>query len=262
MRWDSPFVLTVAATLAIHTILIVTADAVEQYTRDAYLEPAPHIELVDVEMPAPPPPPPPEPLKKEEPPPPPKPEVKAPVQQKIVHEPVRTEEPPAPPAPVPPTANPDPAPGGEKVASMDDITGGRGVPVAHGNPHERMGRNGTGGGTGGGSGSGAADAPKPASVATIKTRAMPKGDQSYFSLGKDYPAEARQLNIEGPIRVRLVVDETGKVTAARLLNSLGHGLDELALTRAKAIEFEPAKDTDDKPVTSVVVWTFDMRLPE
>ena len=254
--------LTVAGTIAIHTIMIVTADAVEQYTREPYREPAPHIELVDVEMPAPPPPPPPEPIKKEVPPPPPKPEVKAPVQQKIVREPVRPEEPPAPPAPVPPVANPDPTPGGERVASMDDVTGGRGVPVAHGTPHEHIGRNGTGGGTGAGSGAGSADAPKPASVATIKTRAMPKGDQSYFAAGKDYPAEARQLNIEGPIRVRLVVDETGKVTATRLLNSLGHGLDELALARAKAIEFEPAKDTDDKPVTSVVVWTFDMRLPE
>ena len=31
---------------------------------------------------------------------------------------------------------------------------------------------------------------------------------------------------------------------------------------AKEIEFEPAKDTDDHPVTSVVVWTFDMTLPK
>jgi len=130
-----------------------------------------------------------------------------------------------------------------------------------GAPRERTGMGGSGGGTGGGTGSGTAN-DKPMSVATIKTRAMPKGDYAYFQAGKDYPPEARQLGIQGPIRVRLVVDEHGKVTATRLLNSLGHGLDELALTRAKSIEFDPAKDSNDQPVTSVVIWTFDMRLPE
>ena len=50
--------------------------------------------------------------------------------------------------------------------------------------------------------------------------------------------------------------------SAVLLNKLGHGLDELALARARQIEFEPARDTDDHPVTSVVVWTFNMTLPK
>ena len=36
---------------------------------------------------------------------------------------------------------------------------------------------------------------------------------------------------------------------------------ELALSRARAIEFVPAKDSDDKPVASVVVWTFTFTLP-
>ena len=100
------------------------------------------------------------------------------------------------------------------------------------------------------------------SVATIKTRAMPKGDFSYFDASKDYPPEAKQLGIEGVIRVRLVVDATGAVKSAVLINKLGHGLDELALERAKKIQFDPAKDTDDKPVSSVVVWTFNMTLPK
>jgi TonB family protein len=100
------------------------------------------------------------------------------------------------------------------------------------------------------------------SVATIKKRALPKGDYGYFDAGKDYPAEARQLGIEGTIRVRLVVDETGVVKAKVLLNKLGHGLDELALERASRIQFTPAVDTDDKPVSSVVIWTFNMTLPK
>jgi protein TonB len=100
------------------------------------------------------------------------------------------------------------------------------------------------------------------SVATIKKRALPKGDYGYFDAGKDYPAEARQLGIEGAIRVRLVVDAEGKVTQARLLNKLGHGLDELAMKRARQLEFTPAVDTEDHPVSSVVVWTFNMTLPK
>jgi protein TonB len=91
---------------------------------------------------------------------------------------------------------------------------------------------------------------------------MPRGDFAYFDAGKDYPAEARALGVEGAIRVRLVVDQRGKVTSRALLNRLGHGLDELAMKRAAELEFEPAVDTDDHPVTSVVVWTFNMTLPK
>jgi TonB family protein len=148
---------------------------------------------------------------------------------------------------------------------MDDIApAATGVGVAVGKRSTgRIGRGGAGGGTGVGSGSGSAEElARPVSVATIKTRALPKGDNDYFSAGKDYPPEAKALGIEGDIRVRLVVDDQGKVKSRVLLNKLGHGLDELALNRAAAIEFEPAKDTDDKPVTSVVVWTFHMTLPK
>ncbi len=83
-----------------------------------------------------------------------------------------------------------------------------------------------------------------------------------FEAGKDYPAEAKRLGIEGDLRVRLLVDATGHVATATLLGSLGHGLDELALAQAQRIEFEPAIDTDDKPTASVVVWTFHFTLPK
>ena len=148
---------------------------------------------------------------------------------------------------------------------MDDVApAATGVGVAVGKPVTgRIGRGGSGGGTGAGTGPGNGDEiARPVSVATIKTRAMPRGDYAFFDAGKDYPAEARALGIEGAIRVRLVVDEHGKVTSRVLLNKLGHGLDELALRRASEIEFEPAIDTDDHPVPSVVVWTFNMTLPK
>ena len=262
MRWDSPFVLAAAGTIAIHVILAVVGDAIV-VTHPAHVaKPAPHIQLVNIELPpklAPPPPP-------VAPPPPPAaaPPVHA-APAPHVHA-IRT----APPAPAPTeTAPPTPAPsapsGGAPVVSMPDLapgaTGTVGVAVGPANTGP-VGRGGTGGGTGAGIGSGTASAPAPLSVAAIKTRAMPRGDYGYFDASKDYPEEAKQLGIEGEIRVRLVVDAHGRVVGRVLLDHLGHGLDQLALTRAAQIQFDPARDTHDQPVASVVVWTFHMTLPK
>jgi TonB family protein len=147
---------------------------------------------------------------------------------------------------------------------MEDIApAAHGMPVAKGPRQSGTGGGGHGTGTGSGVGAGSSDAPPlTASIATIKTRAMPKGDFSYVDASKDYPPEAKALGIEGVIRVRLIVDATGVVKSATLLSRLGHGLDELALARAKTIGFDPAKDTNDQPVQSVVVWTFNMTLPK
>jgi periplasmic protein TonB len=124
-------------------------------------------------------------------------------------------------------------------------------------------------GSGAGSGSGASSpaagrgtGDRPVSVAAIKHRALPRGDYEYFDAGKDYPPDAKRLGIEGDIRVKLVVDEHGRVVSRVLLDHLGHGLDEIALARALAIEFTPALDSDDHPVASVVVWTFHMNKPK
>ena len=256
--------LAAAGTLAIHLMLIVAGDAFVVYNPPRHERPAPHIEVVDIEMP---------PVVK--PPPPPLPEIKQP--EPVVPEPptaqktvarvqtrpqTRAVEPP-PTDPVPVTTD-EPA-GGDQVVQLENVApGATGVGVAVGKrTSQRVGRGGDGGGTGGGAGSGSADAPPPPhSVATIKKRAMPKGDYGYWKAGKDYPAEARQLGIEGKILVRLVVDDTGKVRSTVLVSKLGHGLDELAMARAKDLTFEPAIDTDGNPVSSVVVWTFDMTLPK
>jgi TonB family protein len=263
MRWDSPFVLATAGALAVHLVIVTVTDAVVVTHPPRLRVPAPHIELVEIELPpvlrpAPPPPPsttPPPPMPVE-------PVRAAPRAHaaRAVPAPARAAEPPPPPAAAPTTA----APGGEQVVHMDDVApSATGVAVAVGKPATgRIGRGGRGGGTAAGSGSGAGELPRPVSVATIKHHALPRGDYGFFEAGKDYPAEARALGIEGALRVRLVVDAQGKVTSRVLLNHLGHGLDELALRRAAEIEFTPATDTDDRPVTSVVVWTFNMTLPK
>ena len=267
MRLDSPFVLALGGTLAIHLIFVVVVDAVTVVNPYRPPPPAPRIDLVEVEVPPAPPKPPPPPVEE------PKPEPKAlppeapkeapkqPPKQRVA----RRSEPAATPSitePPPPAIDDTPS-GGDEVVQMEDIApAARGVAVKAGKRNTgHVGRGGSGGGTGAGSGTGTGnETPPPVSVATIKKAAMPKGDYSYS--GTDYPPEAKQLGIEGPIRVRLIVDDKGKVKQATLLNRLGHGLDELALTRAKQIEFEPARDTDDRAVTSVVVWTFHMTLPK
>jgi TonB family protein len=269
VRWDSPPVLVVLGTLAVHTLLLTAGDAIATFTRYAP-EPAPELELVDiVDTPEPPalPKPPPPPLAQAQPPPQPQPRPEPRVRTTPTPAPrpesphPQPQPPPDPVQPAPPAAMPE---GGAPTVAMPDIApAAYGVAVARA-PITRghIGRGGTGTGTGSGSSGGSEPAaPVPMSVATIKTRALPHGDYSYFGAGKDYPAEARTLAIEGTIRVRLVVDAHGAVTSTRPLNRLGHGLDELADHYAHAIVFDPARDTDDQPVASVVVWTFQFALP-
>jgi protein TonB len=257
--WRDPLMLAIVGTLSIHLLLIVGIDVAGVVGKRAKPEPAPELEYVEVDPPEPP---------KPEPPPPP-PEVKAPdvVQPQVAPQPqVRSAvlapkieaPPPETPSPEPPRASDVPT-GGAQVVHMDYIApAAHGVAVARGTPNEHVGRGGTGTGSGSGGGSGSA-APTPVSVATIKKRALPKGD---YQVSGDYPEEAKQLGIEGDVRVRLVVDATGIVTGAVLLNHLGHGLDERALDQARKIAFEPARDTDDNAVASVVVWTFHFTLPK
>jgi periplasmic protein TonB len=252
--------LAVAGTLAIHVIALTAGDALVVTHPPRPLVVAPRVELVEIEPPpvlAPAPPPVPAP----DPPSPPPDEVKPPPRPQAarpVAPPTRAAAEPPPPPPSDPRD-----PGGDPVVQMDDIApAATGVAVAPGKPTAgHLGRGGTGGGTGSGSGSGAGDAPQPVSVATLKSPAMPKAAFAN-DYSKDYPPEAKTLGIEGTIRVRLLVDDTGRVQARVLLNRLGHGLDELAMKRALEIEFEPARDTDDKPVASTVIWTFTFNLPK
>jgi protein TonB len=252
--WESPLVLAIAGTLAIHLLLVTFADAMVVLNPPIPdPPPPPKLELVDIEVPPVIKPPPPPPVEAKQP------ETPTPVQHVAAsRQPATHVE-----TPPPPTTPPTPDSGGAPVVTEDNIApSATGVAVAVGKPNTgHVGRGGTGTGTASGSGAGSADTPQPMSIATIKTRAMPKGDYSYEQ-EKDYPAEAKRLGIEGKIRVKLIVDERGEVKSATLLNKLGHGLDELALARANAIKFDPAKDTDDHPVTSVVVWTFDLELPK
>jgi TonB family protein len=266
VRADSPLTLALIGTMSVHLLLFTATDAMSTLTRHLP-EPAPRFELVDIDEPEPPPPPralpaPPPPDKTLDPTPIDRPTPPHPTPQvhtSASHPPVDT-----PPTPTPPTSDTPPVPGALGADGVDrgwsNDEGTAGPRDAHGT---HAAGTGSGLGSAGGTGTGSAPAPPaPPSIATIKRRALPKGDYGVLEAGKSYPDEARRLGIEGDLRVRLVVDTTGHVTSATLLGHLGHGLDELALKQARAIEFDPAIDTDDQPTTSVVVWSFHFTLPK
>ncbi len=56
-----------------------------------------------------------------------------------------------------------------------------------------------------------------------------------------YPEAAKAAGIVGKVRVEITVDAKGNVTQVRVIEGLGHGLDEACLAAAKAMTFEPAQ---------------------
>jgi len=66
-----------------------------------------------------------------------------------------------------------------------------------------------------------------------------------------YTDVARQNNIQGTVKLAVLVDERGAVTSVLILSRLGYGLDGEAANAAKTLLFSPAKK-DGKPVP---YWT-------
>jgi protein TonB len=68
-----------------------------------------------------------------------------------------------------------------------------------------------------------------------------------------YTPQAIEARIEGKVRVELSLDEQGAVRSARILSSLGHGLDERALDAARRGSFAPATRCGKPVATTLVV---------
>jgi len=62
-----------------------------------------------------------------------------------------------------------------------------------------------------------------------------------------YTDQARDLRIEGEVVLEVTFDAGGTLTIHRVVDGLGHGLDEAAIKAAEKIKFEPAR-RDGKPV--------------
>lgn len=55
-----------------------------------------------------------------------------------------------------------------------------------------------------------------------------------------YPDSARADKVEGRVRIEVNIDDQGRVSSARVVSGLGHGLDEAALASVKQWQFSPA----------------------
>lgn len=118
---------------------------------------------------------------------------------------------------------------------------------------------------------GAGAAPAAAVAATAATAAATRKVEQLAATHKDtcndpvvrpkrkvpvapkYTLEARQAEIEGVVRVEVQIDETGHVISARVVSGLGYGLDEAALTAAKASTFEPASRCGKAVIGTIVL---------
>lgn len=200
------------------------------------------ITVAEISIPKAPEPPPPPPV--EEPPP----------KEEPAPAPKPAPPPPKPKPPAPKPAEPPPAPAAEPPAD------GASAPFA--DLGLVMGGGGPGGvavAQAGARRAAAADRPKVASVqkgpppcAEPATKAKPKK-----IVRPEYTEEARQAEIEGPVRLEVVIGDRGSVVSARVLKGIGYGLDEAAVAAAKAMIFEPSTRCG-RPVESTL--TFNMRF--
>ncbi len=69
----------------------------------------------------------------------------------------------------------------------------------------------------------------------------PKAMRAFIGENLKYPHAARAAGIEGTVRLRIDISHQGKVTATKVLSSLGHGCDEEAIRVVELLRFEIPK---------------------
>lgn len=76
----------------------------------------------------------------------------------------------------------------------------------------------------------------------------------------NYPAISRRLGEQGQVKLKVELDETGRVTSARVVESSGHKrLDDAGLAAVKSWRCNPAT-RDGKPVRAVALQPLDFIL--
>jgi TonB family protein len=76
----------------------------------------------------------------------------------------------------------------------------------------------------------------------------------------EYTDHARENKTQGTVRLRMLVDETGKVKQARIISGLPDGLNEKAIEAAYKMRFKPAtKDGKDVATWIAIEVTFALR---
>lgn len=125
------------------------------------------------------------------------------------------------------------------------VVGGTGAPGSHGTVAT------AGFGTPGGGGSGTAAKVQQAAASTpivLVAKPLPQ-----------YTPEAKQLRIEGDVTLEVRFAASGQVQVLRIVNGLGHGLDEQARLAAERIRFKPATK-NGQPVDQISVIRITFQL--
>ena len=66
-----------------------------------------------------------------------------------------------------------------------------------------------------------------------RLRRSSRQTQTHPDGSPEYTEEARAAAIEGKVRVEITVDASGAIRSVKVLEGLGHGLDEAAYARSK-----------------------------
>ena len=93
-------------------------------------------------------------------------------------------------------------------------------------------------------------APKIKQTANVTAKSTPV--EILFKPKPIYSNEAKAKNIEGEVLLQVVFTASGDVKVLRVVQGLGHGLDETAQAAARQIRFKPAQQ-DGQTVDSTAI---------
>jgi len=92
-----------------------------------------------------------------------------------------------------------------------------------------------------------------------KVRDGVKPPRVVYSPEPDFSEEARKRKVRGVVTLSVVVTSAGKTTLVRVLQGLGHGIDEKAVEAVSKWRFQPATK-DGKPVSAEIAVEVDFGL--
>jgi len=100
----------------------------------------------------------------------------------------------------------------------------------------------------------AADSPAPEGVLTRPPAVLE-------SIQPEYPEAARAAGLQAEVALEIDISEKGEVLDARVLQPVGNGFDEAALTAARALRFQPA-EIDGRPAAVRIEYRFNFEMKE
>ena len=76
-----------------------------------------------------------------------------------------------------------------------------------------------------------------------------------------YPEEARRVDMRGTVRLRVGIDENGRVREVKVIKRVGYGLDEAATKALWKFRFSPALGQDGRPVPFRINYNYIFNPP-